>query len=89
MGEMADYFIDRMINGGFEVKGKRKRDLWEDMTWTTKSGERILIREMTDFHLENSRKMLERKGYSREPEYLRIVEEIEKRKEKADGRKNL
>jgi hypothetical protein len=77
MGEMADYFLDKMLQNALEPK--IRTDQWEDMVWVTKNNGPILIRRMTDFHLKNSIKMLEKTMQTNIPEYSRMVEEVKKR----------
>lgn len=52
---------------------------WDDMVWTQKNGHTLLIKNMTDLHLQNTRKMFERSKNTHYPEYKRIVEEMESR----------
>lgn len=50
---------------------------YEKMIWTTKEDRRILISDMTDSHLQNTRMMLERNDLIDSVQYKRIVEELE------------
>lgn len=55
MGDMADYINERDPFPEEEEGGPA--------TWTTREGDVILISEMTDRHLINTLRMLDRKGF--------------------------
>lgn len=77
MGEMADYYRD--FENEFDDSEHFEGESYEKMIWTTKEGERILISDMTDSHLQNTKRMLERNNHTNLVQYQRIVEELENR----------
>ena len=73
MGDMADYYRD--------FEDDFYDESYEEMTWVTREGKEIKIKDMNLNHLVNTAKMLKRENLSKTYEYLRIIEEIKKRGE--------
>lgn len=68
MGDMADYYRD--------FEDDFYDESYEEMTWVTREGKEIKIKDMSFKHLVNTAKMLKRQGLARTYEYLRIKDEI-------------
>lgn len=68
MGDMADYYRD--------FEDDFYDESYEEMTWITREGKEIKIKDMSFNHLVNTAKMLKRQGLTRTYEYLRIKDEI-------------
>ena len=51
-----------------------------DRVWVMRNGEEILIEHMSDRHLRNTIKMLERKGGQMHPQWSVLVQEANKRR---------
>lgn len=77
MGEMADFYRD--FEDEFDDGEYFEGESYEKMIWTTKEGKRILIKDMTDSHLQNTKRMLGGNGHHNSIQYQRIVEELENR----------
>jgi len=65
MGDMADYYMDLAIDAEFELE-RRAKDVYRfyeegTLTWKTKSGDKLLITEMSNKHIVNSINMLTKK----------------------------
>lgn len=63
MGDMADFMemqLDRALEEESKAWEAEQRLKTKRVYWTTREGERILIQDMTDSHLDNSINMLER-----------------------------
>jgi hypothetical protein len=89
MGEMADYFYDlAMREYLFDEFNEDDVDIYDEyqkglLCWSTKDGDDILIKDMTDNHIINSKNLLEKAVYN-DTEILTWIkifnEEINKRK---------
>lgn len=79
MGETADYTYGMEEHSANSDPEYFEGESYEKMIWETKEGKRILITEMTDSHLQNTRMMLERNDQTNLVQYERIVEELESR----------
>jgi hypothetical protein len=68
MGDMADYYRDQedvfgdCMDESSKIPVKNKLELYNNKSlfWETKEGEEILIQDMSNLHLENSIKYVER-----------------------------
>ena len=77
MGEMADYYYDRMYDEDLEFE-----DLFERNIWVTKDFEEIHLKEMIMTHIQNSIKYIERGGevFGFEERWLpKLKQELEER----------
>lgn len=74
-----DYSASEREEPGNDYGEHFEGESYEKMIWETKEGKRILITEMTDSHLQNTRMMLERNDLTYLVQYQRIVEELESR----------
>jgi hypothetical protein len=77
MGEIADQIVDRMIFGGFERPGKKRRRTYQsgvgDFMWRTKTGEELSMWDMDTQHLRNAAKMCASNGNTGKAKQLRKV----------------
>lgn len=79
MGEQADYIIE----DGYYQLGEDipLEDEVENHYWTTKSGEAILIQDLTDEHLDNILKMAIRENWGMNSQLHSLIEESKRRQE--------
>ena len=80
MGELADYYIDQEIGRNLDIKIHDIELTFQNLEWSTKDGRKIPIKDMEDNHLLNSASMMKRNGHGKHIIYLRLMEEIKKRK---------
>lgn len=78
MGEMAEYYINRMQEGFDPVTGKITlyQRVYYKYMWTMKNGERIAVKDMTTSHIQNCINLLKRRKelYKGQKDKLDVLE---------------
>lgn len=80
MGEMADYYLDRMLDD--DILAAMAESAYQDMIWTMQDGTQVFVHDMTDSHIRACIRLLQRRGYTGHLIYMRLKEELMIRKAK-------